>query len=177
MVARYARGLSVIELVTVLAILGIMIGFAVPSFQEFVTNYRTSVQTNDLLADLALARGEAVKYSRPTEIRAVGGDWTDGWFVGTDLDGDGDIEGDEIVKQHGPAEPDFSILAGEVGGGAAPLVTFGPTGTITIPAGNNGVEFAICRPDGDAAKSRGVGLARTGRAESRKAASNGTVVC
>lgn len=175
--ARRQGGFSIIELVTVIAILGIMLGFAVPSFQEFITNYRTSVQTNDLLADIALARGEAVKYSRQTVIRSEGGDWAAGWFVGTDLNSDGNIVGDEIVKRHGPAEEDFTIFAGVQGGAAAPEVTFGPTGTVTLPAGNLPIEFAICRPDNDPLKSRGIALARTGRAESRKAEDNATYEC
>lgn len=175
--ARRQAGLSVIELVTVIAILGIMLGFAVPSFQEFVTNYRTSVQTNDLLADLALARGEAVKYSRRTEVRAVGGDWTDGWTVGTDLDGDGDIEGDEIIRRHGAAEPDFTIAAGTDTGTPTDVITFGPIGTVVVPAGGNPLEFSICRPDNDPVKSRAIGLARSGRAESRKAEGNDSFEC
>lgn len=174
---RKRRGFSIIELVTVVAIVAIMLSFAVPSFQEFVVNYRTSVQTNDLLADLALARGEAVKYSRPTQVRSTGGIWSDGWIVGTDLNSDGNIDGDEIVKRHGEAEPDFTIAAGEDGGAAAPIVTFGPTGSVVTPAGNNPIEFAICRPDLDAARSRGIALARSGRAESRKVSANNTVSC
>jgi type IV fimbrial biogenesis protein FimT len=175
--ARRQAGLSVIELVTVIAILGIMLGFAVPSFQEFITNYRTSVQTNDLLADLALARGEAVKYSRRTELRSVGAGWTDGWTVGTDLDGDGDIEGDEIIRRHAAAEDGFTIAAGDSGGAATAVITFGPIGTVVVPAGANPLEFAICRPDNDPVKSRAIGLARSGRAESRKAAGNAIFQC
>jgi hypothetical protein len=57
------------------------------------------------------------------------------------------------------------------------LVTFGPTGTVILPGGTIPIEFAICRPDNDTAKSRGIGIARTGRAESRKAADNVTYRC
>jgi len=175
--ARRVRGYSIIELVTVVAILAIMLGFGVPSFQEFVTNYRTSVQTNDLLADLAIARSEAVKYSRPTVVRAEGGDWSAGWIVGTDLNRDGNIAGDEIVKRQGAAQEDFVIAAGVQGGAATPTITFGPTGSVSLPAGNAPIEFSICRPDLDVAKSRGISLARSGRAESRKVGDNVTVRC
>ena len=175
--ARRQRGFSIIELVTVVAIAAIMLGFAIPSFQEFVVNYRTSVQTNDLLADLAIARSEAVKYARRTEVRAEGGDWTAGWIVWTDLNDDNDVDDDEVVKRHGAAEQDFTIEAGDTGGTAAPIVAFGVTGTVIAPAGNNPIEFAICRPDGDPARSRGIRLERSGRAESRKANANTSINC
>lgn len=176
-VVRRTRGYSLIELMAVLAIIAIMLGFAVPSFQEFVVNYRTSVQTNDLLADLAIARTEAVKYSRPTVVRSAGGDWSDGWVVGTDLDRDGDIADEEIVKSQGRAQDGFTIMAGLEGGAAADEITFSPTGAVVLPAGNTPVEFAVCRPDGDVGRSRGISLARSGRAESRKVSSNVTVRC
>lgn len=174
---RRHRGFSIIELVTVVAIAAIMLGFAIPSFQEFVVNYRTSVQTNDLLADLAIARGEAVKFSRNTIVRAEGGNWSAGWIVGTDLDGDGDVTGDEIVKRQGAAQQDFTIMAGLQGGVATDAITFGPSGSVLLPAGGAPIEFAICRPDLDPAKSRGISLLRSGRAESRKADDNVTFDC
>lgn len=174
---RRQRGFSIIELVTVLAIAAIMLGFAIPSFQEFVVNYRTSVQTNDLLADLAIARSEAVKYARRTEVRAEAGGWTDGWIVWTDLNGDDGIDDDEVVKRHGAAEEDFTIAAGDTGGTAATIVAFGVTGTVIAPVGNLPIEFAICRPDNDNARSRGIRLERSGRAESRKAETNDTIEC
>lgn len=175
--ARRSRGFSIIELVTVVAIVAIMLGMAVPSFQEFIVNYRTSVQTNDLLSDLAIARSEAVKYARQTEVRAETGDWTDGWIVWTDLDGDGNVDEPEVVKRHGEAEPEFTIEAGDTGGLPATVVAFGVTGTVIAPAGTNPIEFAICRPDNDADRSRGIRLERSGRAESRKAATNTAMNC
>lgn len=172
-----ARGYSIIELMTVVAIVAIMLGFAVPSFQEFITNYRTSVQTNDLLSDLAIARSEAVKYARRTEVRAEGGDWGNGWIVWTDLNADGNPDTEEVVKRHGVAEPEFTIRAGDVGGNPAPIVAFGVTGTVVAPAGAVRVEFAICRPDNDPQKSRGIVLIPSGRAESQKADDNNAVSC
>jgi type IV fimbrial biogenesis protein FimT len=167
-----ARGYSLIELMITLLIIAVMLGFAVPSFQEFIVNYRTSLQTNDLLADLALARTEAVKLARRAEVRAAPGGWNQGWFVGADLDADGNINGDEVIKRHGPAEPDFTIQVGTEGGAPVASVVYGATGTVIGPAGATNLEVAICRPDGDPQRSRGIGIAQSGRAESREADDN-----
>jgi type IV fimbrial biogenesis protein FimT len=174
---RGQRGFSMIELMTVVAIVAIMMGLAIPSFQEFVVNYRTSVQSNDLLADLAIARSEAVKFGRRTEVRSVGGGWTNGWVVGTDLNADGNLTGTEIIKEHGAAPDGFTIEGGDTGGTAATEVAFGITGQVVAPGGVNPIEFAICRPDGDAAKSRGVTVARSGRAGTQKASVNTGIQC
>lgn len=174
---RWQQGVTLLELMVALAIVAAALVFAVPSFQDFVVNYRTSTQTNELLADLAVARGEAVKFGRPTQLQAVGGDWSDGWIVGTDLDADGTIAGEEVIRRHGPAEEGFTIAAGLAGGGGAVAVAFGPAGTVVLPVGNGAVEFAVCRPDADAARSRGIALARSGRAEARRSSANTTVTC
>jgi prepilin-type N-terminal cleavage/methylation domain-containing protein len=171
------RGFTLIEMAVVLIIVALLIGFAVPSFQEFTVSNRTTVQVNDLLADLAIARSEAVKLARRTEVRAVAGGWTNGWVVGTDLNGDGTIVGNEIVKQHGPAEVGFVIDGGLQGGAAVTAVAFGVTGTVIAPAGTAAIEFEVCRPDNNAAKSRGVLLNRLGRAETRRANTNTTFNC
>lgn len=172
-----AAGYTLIELMTTVAIVAIMMGFAVPAFQEFIVNYRTSVQTNDLLADLALARGEAVKLARRTEVRAEAGGWNDGWLVGTDLDANGVIDGDEVIKRHGPAEPDFDIRVGTEAGALVASVVYGVTGTIVGPVGATNLEVAVCRPDGDELKSRGIGIAQSGRAASRQVDNNLNVKC
>ena len=172
---RSSTGFTLIELLTTVAIIAIMLAFAVPSFQEFNVNYRTSVQANDLLADLALARNEAVKFARPTVVRAESGDWSDGWIVGTDLNGDGNITGDEIVKRHGEAEQGFNIFGGDNAGNAGTQVQFGITGQLMLPAVP--AEFAICRPDNDPVKSRGIRVEGTGRAATQKAADNTGMSC
>jgi|GEM_PF-1850966 len=174
---RKARGFSLIELVTVVAIVAIMLSVAVPSFQEFIVNYRASVQTNDLLADIAVARSEAVKFARVTRVEAAPGGWTDGWIVGTDLNASGTIDADEIVKRHGPAEDGFTIAGGTTAGAAAAAIGFGVTGQLVLPAGPLGIEFEICRPDNDPDKSRGVVVTRLGRASSQKAVSNASFSC
>ncbi len=172
---RSSTGFTLIELLTTVAIIAIMLAFAIPSFQEFNVNYRTSVQANDLLADLALARNEAVKYARRTVVRSAVGGWNNGWIVGTDLNADTIIAGDEIVKRHGAAEQGFNIFGGDQVGNAATDIVFGITGQLAVPAVP--AEFAICRPDNDLLKSRGIRIEGTGRAATQKVANNTGMSC
>ncbi len=172
---RTSAGFTLIELLVAVAIIAIMLAFAIPSFQEFNVNYRTTVQANDLLADLALARNEAVKYARRTVVRAETGDWNDGWIVGTDLNGNGAIAGDEIVKRHGVAEQGFNIFGGDEAGNPATDIVFGITGQLAVPAVP--AEFSICRPDNDQQKSRGLRVEGTGRAAAQKVDDNNGMFC
>lgn len=169
-------GFSIVELMTTIAILALLLGFAIPSFQEFIVNYRTSTQTNNLLADLAMARTEAVKFARPVDVVADGGGWAAGWTVGVDINGDGALAGaDEIFRQQGAA-PDGTIMKGaDAGGTAITTITFSPTGEKTAPATD--VQFAICRPDRVDAKSRAIRLSAVGRALSQQGFSGFTVNC
>jgi len=176
-VCRNTRGFTIIELVTVIAIVAIMLRLAVPSFQEFIVNYRSSVQTNSLLADLAVARSEAVKFARVTQVQAAPGGWTDGWIVGTDLNVNGMLDPEEIVKRQGPAEDGFTLEGGTTAGVPAAAIGFGVTGQLVLPAGALNVEFSICRPDNNAAKSGAVVVARSGRAASQKAVLNASFNC
>ncbi len=140
---RQAAGFSLIELIVVLSILAILLGIAIPNVQDFLVNYRASAQANDLIADIAYARGEAARLGRSVRVVADG-DWEDGWFVGIDIDGNGSVAGaNEILRQHGPVEEDYRLIEGS----DALSLTFGPMGDLTAPATLK-AEFAICQPEG-----------------------------
>lgn len=171
---RSMVAVTVIELIIAVAILAILVSIAAPSFREISLRNRSSTATNSLLADLALARNEAVKSARTAYVEARG-DWSEGWFVWVDADGDGRRGGDEpILRQQGPVDsPEvharsafvLSAVSGTNGAGTdLARVGFAPLGQIREP--NNGARFALCRPDGDVAKSIGVRLDLSGRAES-----------
>lgn len=55
------HGFTLIELMITIAIAGILLAVAAPSFRDLLLNNRTAIQTNDLISDLALARSEAAK--------------------------------------------------------------------------------------------------------------------
>ncbi len=170
------KGFSVIELLAAVAILAIMLTFAIPSYQEFIINYRTSEQANSLLADIATARTEALRYQRTVRLEAAAGGWNDGWKVWVDLDGDGVDDGGEETMRRQPAQTDdFSVAAVDGGGTAVTILAFGNTGNLTAPATR--VEIAVCRPDDDEAKSRGVSVEPNGRAGSKKDISSWVASC
>lgn len=167
-------GLTLIELMVALAVLAILVAMAVPSFREISLNNRGSSIANELLADLSLSRSEAVKRAGTVTLRAVEGDWTKGWQVFVDANGNGvmDTATDELIKVAGAldgagASNSFTLRAVEgatTGTTSMSRFTYGAMGQASAPAG--GARFAACRPDGDAGKSIGIRVDGSGRAQS-----------
>ncbi len=98
-------GFSLIELIAALVIASILLTIAVPSFQTFVRSNQVSSQINGLVADLTLARTEAVK--RMTVVTVCNSNdqqgctdtsWSDGWIVWADADVDGVVDSSEILR-------------------------------------------------------------------------------
>ncbi len=58
---RDARGFTLIELVTVIAIIGIVLGIAAVSAQDWVARYKVEEQTRKLYADLMNGRTSALQ--------------------------------------------------------------------------------------------------------------------
>jgi type IV fimbrial biogenesis protein FimT len=172
---RPTAGFTVIELIITVAVLAILVAVATPSFRELSLNNRTTSATNNLLADLALARNEAVKTARIGYVSAAGGDWSAGWAVWVDANGNGTQDVDEPnLRTQPPVDGDdvgngnaYSIFAAsgdEEGAARIAQVGFGPMGQARDPA--EGARFAICRPDGDREKSNGISIEVSGRAQS-----------
>ncbi len=65
---RRQRGVSLIEMVIGLAIIGFVLSAAMPSLSNFMTNQRVRVAGETLLSGLQLARAEAVKRNGSVEV-------------------------------------------------------------------------------------------------------------
>lgn len=74
-------GFSLIELVTVLTIVGVVAGMAIETFPSLVNNQRAKAASFDLYSSLSLARTEALKRGSNVSVTATGGDWSGGWSV------------------------------------------------------------------------------------------------
>lgn len=79
--SRKQNGFTLAELMTAIAILGIILGIAVPSIQSFILNQRVRSASFDLNSDLLYARSEATKRNADVMISATGGSWQNGWVV------------------------------------------------------------------------------------------------
>lgn len=93
---RKQRGFTLIELMVILAIFGIVVGFGVPQISRIIQNNRIVSSLNSLSAHLSYARSEAVK--RSSNVSVVPQDnqnWLLGWQVFTDPNADGLLDAGE----------------------------------------------------------------------------------
>lgn len=147
-------------------IAGILLSMAVPNFREFLQNLNIETETGRLIKDIQLARDEAMKQGRPVTIcrsekpgavpqstdtassgdltcgGGTSGDWTTGWFVFMDLDGDGEFDyPDDILVGVSQAvkSTDLNAFSNSEG---EDFLQFSPDGSTN--ANDNIVRFSIC---------------------------------
>jgi type IV fimbrial biogenesis protein FimT len=150
-------GFSVFELLIAVAIGGMIMTFAVPSFSNSIANQRMVSATNEMVSALTLAKSEAIKRVSYVTVCAssngvsCAGDstsWADGWLVfandgvatlGT-LDGD-----DELIRVYPALHENLSVAPlGNVG----EFVSFRPSGTMGSSAANMAGTLTTCDPRG-----------------------------
>ena len=90
-------GFTIMELMIALAIVGIITMIGIPSMAQFLASSRTDSQINDFLTTIREARTSAMKLNSATIISPISGDWTSGWQMGLDSNGDGAI--DSILRE------------------------------------------------------------------------------
>ena len=87
--ALLAAGFTLVELLIAMAVFAIVVAMAMPSLTSVVNNNRLATQANSLIADVQLARSEAVRRNRTvrlcrttdgTTCAAAVGDWSR-WLV------------------------------------------------------------------------------------------------
>ena len=98
-------GFTLVELMITLALVAILATVGIPSFTNFIANNRLTVQTNELVSALNLARSESIKRNvrvsvcRSANGTACGGTWSNGWIAFVDGGTAGSVDGtDEILR-------------------------------------------------------------------------------
>ena len=163
-------GLTLLELIVGIAVLGILLAVGVPSFQSTVDSNRLAAQTNSLVTALNLARSEAVKRGQPVSVCASTNQttcsgataWTTGWIAFTDANGAAgtlNAPGDTVLQAwqalSGPAELNSTVA----------YVQYQPTGRSVAPVA---VSFQLRKPGCSGPYSRTISVAVTGRVDSEK---------
>lgn len=88
-----SSGFTMVELVVTIAIASVLLGIAVPSFNQMIVSSRLTTQSNEMIAAISFARSEAIKRNgslsfcrvgseTATACAAVTGNWQH-WIVRT----------------------------------------------------------------------------------------------
>lgn len=106
------EGVTLVELITVIAIVAILLTIGVPSYRYIQNSYRISSEVNGLVGDLQFARAEAIKEgdtvtacisSDGATCATAAGGWQTGWIVFADLADNQTVEpGDTILRVQAP---------------------------------------------------------------------------
>ena len=171
------RGFTLLELMTALAVLGVLLGIGIPAFRETMAINRTSAAVNQFITAISLARSEARKRGIPISICAANADqddcedtpqWRNGWLVFTDDDGTpGVVDDDDAILQVYPAIPEgFTLTA--TAPATLSYMRFQRTGGPDV--GSSARTLKLARSGCAGEKARQVVIANTGRVSTGKIA-------
>jgi type IV fimbrial biogenesis protein FimT len=97
-------GLTLVELIAVLAIAGVLLAVALPDVASMLRQYRLKAAASDLYVALEQTRAQAIaRGARVLLVPAAsdGVSWREGWLIMIDRDGDRRPgRGDEILAEH-----------------------------------------------------------------------------
>ena len=84
------RGFTLVELMVSIAVLGVIVSLAVPSFAELIAANRLTTQADSLKVALSLAHAEAMRRAQPvTLLSNDASTYSKGWSVFPDADANG----------------------------------------------------------------------------------------
>ena len=102
------RGVTLVELMVTLAVLGVLATLSAPSFRQTIHNYRLDNYGNSLVAASRVARSEAIKRNASVRLCpsadgltcTTDGQWERGWII---------LQGTTQLLKHGPLASDYQF--------------------------------------------------------------------
>ena len=117
------KGMTVIELLIILAAIAIVVMISVPGSTMVLEHYRLKSTSSDLVGGLNLAKGEALKRNSTVRVCPssngrfcrTDGNWNHGWLVYSDGNGDGTVQEIELIEAFpSPGEHVWIMASGAV---------------------------------------------------------------
>lgn len=138
---RYARGVTLVELFVVVAILATLVGLAVPGLQHWVDSTRIGTQVRAFLSDLQLTRTEAIRRGERVVLCAASGlqacstlpGWHQGWLMFVDLNNNAQVDmGEPILRHQAPSPAGWTIQGNQP---VARFVSYDALGSTRLVSG------------------------------------------
>jgi len=170
-------GFTIIELMVTMVLGAVLMAVGIPSVRTFLRNAELTSASNNLIAAVNAARGEAMKRgSNAMIIPKPGIGWSRGWVVFIDQNRNGlyDPAGDiTIFDQSLPADTSLAVS------GSAAYLLFDPSGYAkTTGGGFSATTMTIKRTDvSDFSQIRRIKVAQTGRVRGCKPAADSDPNC
>lgn len=167
-------GMTLLELMIVLAVSAVLLGIGIPSFASLAHSSRLSSATNEMISSLHLARSEAIKRNSRVVLCtsetgtscAPSGDWHQGWLVFHDTNNNAALDSGETVILKQPGLPNGFRFTGD--GAFSKYISYTPTGGAKYVSGAWQLgALTLCRskaPD----LARKIIISSTGRARTVK---------
>jgi len=170
------RGVTLIEMMTVMAVLAVLLGLGSASFNRMLEDTRLRTLSNDLLNDLRLTRSEAIlRGERVVMCAAATADacssvagWHQGWLLFQDANNNGWRDADEPVLRFRPAAPTGWTVSGNTP--VARYVSYDALGSTRLTGGAfQAGTVTVCRSGASNAPARRVIINSMGRPRSQEA--------
>jgi type IV fimbrial biogenesis protein FimT len=159
-------GFTLTELLTGLAVIGISLTIAVPSFQATVRNNRRTTAVTGLFVTMQTARSEAITRNvQITVCPSAGGlncdaaDWGDGWIYFTDTDRSRTVNGVETVLGRIEEQRLLEISSAEF----ANFLAYRPNGRVMVNATTENTGNLVVCDDRGADEARVVIISTSGQ--------------
>ena len=148
-----ARGFTLVELMTVLAVLGVVAASAVPGLRSFAASQKVKSLSYDMTTDLLLARSEALKRNVSVNMTATNANWASGWTL---------TAGTENISTRNSANESLSFAASPT---VPTVITFDVNGRVLAPGTQLRMTVSVTGASADSAR-RCIQLDLSGRARS-----------
>ncbi len=150
-------GFTIVELMVTLAVAAVLMGFAIPAFNDFVRQRTMTSRINDFVMAVTYARSEATRLGGNVRVQARGGDSDNEWGLGYDVMD----AGGNVLRSFDPMD-DATLDAVGAGWHNRFALVFNARGVLTPqPAGPGAIR--LCHDDAGVNPGRVVNLGVIGR--------------